>query len=240
MRGLLIIPAYNEAASITPVLERLKDELPSGVDVLVVNDGSKDDTADIVRRTGVLLCDLPCNLGYALALKTGMKYGVQHGYDWMSFMDADGQHRTEDMLELIREYEKGEADMITGSRWMLTGEPGKEVPAGRRTGMLFFSRLASRLTGRKVTDTTSGMKILSPTVAKELVNHHFGDFHSEVIVYLHDRGYKLREHPITVLERTAGTSMYSFHDAVFYPLKNLILILVFKLNSLALKKVKSS
>ena len=234
MSGLVIIPAYNEEATVAQVLHHLRSLLPAGVDVLVVNDCSRDQTAVQAARAGVMVCSLPCNLGYAKALKTGLKYGLSRGYDWFAFMDADGQHRPEDMLRLIGHYESHSADLVIGSRWL-----DKEIRAdsGRRIGMIFFSWLTRKLTGEHLTDTTSGMKIMNRQVAGALLAQNFGDFHSEVIVYLHDRGFKIAESPIVVHERRAGTSMYSFKDAVIYPVKNLILIGIFKLNSWALKKV---
>jgi glycosyltransferase involved in cell wall biosynthesis len=237
MRGLVIIPAYNEAKTIGGVLDSLRAALPTTADILVVDDCSRDDTAHEARKGGIRLCSLPCNLGYTLALKTGLRYGLSRGYEWFAFMDADGQHRPEDMVSLISHFTRANVDLVIGSRWMAGGSQGKTVGSGRRCGMLFFSWLTRTLTGRRLTDTTSGMKIMNSPVAKELLAHNFGDFHSEVLIYLHDRGYSMDEHPITVCERTSGFSMYSLKDVIVYPLKNLILIVIFKLNSWTLRKV---
>jgi glycosyltransferase involved in cell wall biosynthesis len=237
MRGLVIIPAYNEAATIRAVLTDLRSALPPEADILVVNDFSSDDTVAGVRGAGVKLCSLPCNLGYPKALSTGLRYGLDRDYEWFAFMDADGQHRSEDMNALIHHFNSGASDMVIGSRWVKSGRPSGSIAPGRRWGMLFFAWLTQRLTGRNLTDTTSGMKIMNRAVAVELLAHNFGDFHSEVLIYLHDRGFHLEEHPITVRERIAGSSMYSLKDALVYPLKNLILIFIFKLNSWALKRI---
>lgn len=234
MPGLVIIPAYNEAETIQPVLKELVTTLPADVDILVIDDCSGDHTAGRAREMGVMVCSLPCNLGYAKALKTGLKYGLSQKYDWFSFMDADGQHRPEDMNKLIQFFSERSADLVIGSRWI-----DHQIPAdsGRRVGMIFFSWLTRKLTGERITDTTSGMKILNRQIAEALLSQNFGDFHSEIIIFLHDRGFKIEETGIIVHERTSGSSMYSFKDAIFYPVKNLILIAIYKLNSWALKKV---
>lgn len=214
----------------------LKELLQPGVEILVVDDGSKDKTRLEVEKADVLCCALPCNLGYARALTTGLLYGLSHSYEWFAFMDADGQHRSEDMNQVIDFYKREQVDLVVGSRWL--EEKGNQSTVGRRMGMKFFSWLTEKLTGESFTDTTSGMKLMNRKVANELLNQNFGDFHSEIIIYLHDRGYCIKEYPIYVEKRQEGTSMYSFQDVILYPLKNLILIFIFKLNSWTLQRVK--
>jgi glycosyltransferase involved in cell wall biosynthesis len=238
MKGLIIIPAYNEGHSIRTVLEHLKSTLPQELDLVVVNDGSKDNTYQEVISSDTDCLNLPCNLGYTGALKSGLRYGLQKGYDTFGFMDSDGQHRTEDMIALHERFSQNDLDLLVGSRWMNHG-PDESSSTGRRLGMQFFAWLTQKLTSQKFSDTTSGMKMLNRAVAEELLYKNFGDLHAEVLIYLHDRGYRISEHPIVVYEREAGTSMYSLHDAVLYPVKNLILISIFKLNSWTLKRVDS-
>ncbi len=239
MKGLVVIPAYNEAPTIRGVLERLRPVLPAEAEILVVDDGAKDATASEARASGCArVVRLPCNLGYANALRTGLMYGLRGDYAWFAFMDADGQHRPEDMAGLIRAFSGGGADLIIGSRWQHQDIQKAAVPTGRRIGMVFFAWLTRKLTGRRLTDTTSGMKIMNRAVAGELLAHHFGDFHSEILIYLHDRRYRLEEFPIVVHERQAGSSMYSLRDAILYPWRNLILIAIFKLNSWLMGRVR--
>lgn len=238
MKGLIIIPAYNEGPSIRPVLEQLNACLPDELDLVVVNDGSRDETYTEVINTGTKCLNLPCNLGYTGALKSGLRYGIEENYDLFGFMDADGQHRPEDMLALYHDFKNGDQDLIVGSRW-LHQSTGQTSTTGRRIGMQFFSWLAQKLTDQKFSDTTSGMKMMNQNVAKEILHKKFGDLHAEVLIYLHDRGYRISETPIIVHERETGTSMYSFNDALLYPMKNLIFIAIFKLNSWTLKKVSS-
>jgi glycosyltransferase involved in cell wall biosynthesis len=237
MSGLVIIPAHNEEEAVGSFLDELMEHLPQHHGVLIVNDGSSDDTGKVVTQKGFSCCQLPCNLGYTGALKTGLKIGLNQGADWMAFIDSDGQHRPEDLVAMIKKFEDHDIDILLGSRWMEHG-PDQSSSAGRRAGMEFFSWIAQKLTGRRFTDTTNGLKILKPQVAKELCSRNFGDFHAETLIYLHDRGYKIEEHPIVVRARETGQSMYTFKDLVFYPLKNLILIAIFKLNSWTLAKVE--
>lgn len=239
MSGLVIIPAHNEEGAIGDFLDELMPECHELCDILVVNDGSRDNTSNIVKAKHISCCDLPCNLGYTGALKTGLRLGLERKYDWMAFIDSDGQHRPCDLMSMIQRFEEEDLDLLVGSRWLNHG-PDQSSSAGRRAGMEFFSWLSEKMTGRRFTDTTNGLKILRPKVAQELCTRNFGDFHAETLIYLHDRGYRIAEHPIVVRARETGTSMYSFKDLVFYPLKNLILIGIFKLNSWTLAKVERS
>ena len=237
MSGLIIIPAHNEEGAIGAFLDELMATIPAHHSILVINDGSSDNTASIVRNKNVSCCELPCNLGYTGALKTGLQVGLKSGATWMAFIDSDGQHRPCDLRAMIDRFENEDVDMIIGSRWMEHG-PDESSSAGRRAGMEFFSWVTEKLTGRRFTDTTNGLKILNPSVAKELCSRNFGDFHAETLIFLHDRGYQIAEHQIVVRSRETGVSMYSFKDLIFYPLKNLILIAIFKLNSWTLAQVE--
>jgi glycosyltransferase involved in cell wall biosynthesis len=239
MPGLIIIPAHNEEGAIEAFLNELIATIPDQHSILVINDGSSDNTSRIVREKKVSCCDLPCNLGYTGALKTGLQVGLKKDATWMAFIDSDGQHRPCDLNAMIERFESEPVDMIIGSRWMEHG-PDTSSSAGRRAGMEFFSWVTEKLTGRRFTDTTNGLKILSPAIAKELCSRNFGDFHAETLIYLHDRGHQISEHQIVVRARETGISMYSFRDLIFYPLKNLILIAIFKLNSWTLAQVERS
>ena len=237
MSGLIIIPAFNEEGAIGQFLEELLAELPPNARVLVVDDGSKDETYNIVLSYNVSCCRLPCNLGYTGALKTGLLYGLELGVEWMAFIDGDGQHRPSDLKSMVQYFKAGHLDLLVGSRWLEHG-PDQSSAKGRRIGMEFFSWLTEKLTGHRFTDTTNGLKLMNPKVAKELTMRNFGDFHAETLIYLHDRGYRIAEHPIVVRARESGVSMYTFKDLVFYPLKNIILIAIFKLNSWTLAQVE--
>ena len=150
---LLVIPAYNEEKNIERVVDHIKNDFPE-LDYVVVNDGSKDDTAAICRRRGYNFIDLPVNLGLAGGFQTGMKYAYQKGYDCAVQFDADGQHRPEYIAAMIRKIEEGN-DIVIASRFVEEKKPA--------TARMIGSRLittAIRLTsGAKIMDPTSGMRM---------------------------------------------------------------------------------
>ncbi|MBI5878067.1 MAG: glycosyltransferase family 2 protein [Chloroflexi bacterium] len=226
-RTLVIIPAYNEADSITAVLDAVRAEAPT-CDVVVVNDGSADATPALVRAHGVPLLSLPCNLGYARALQTGLRYALERGYGTVVFFDADNQHDARDIGRLTDALAREGADLVIGSRFV---DPAhrratRHSPLGRRIGMWFFSMTTQWASGRRIYDTTSGFKALRASAARELLRVRFVDFHAELLVYMLLLGYRIHEEPIVVRERASGQSMYSLISTFTYPLQTLLLLVI--------------
>jgi glycosyltransferase involved in cell wall biosynthesis len=223
-RILIAIPAYNEAGTIADVVGRVRASLP-GHDLLVVNDGSRDATGRIVEALDAAVATHLCNLGYGRAVQTAIMYALDRGYDALVTLDADGQHQPEQIEGLLREFESGGWDMLIGSRYVETrGYHG--APLGRRVGMQLFSVIVKAVMGRRVYDTSSGLKVIRRTVFAPLAHWHFVDFHAEAIVYLMRLGYRIGEHPVTVAERTQGHSMYTTVNYFKYPLKTSMLVLL--------------
>lgn len=216
-KTLVAIPAYNEEATIADVVARVRRSMPE-FDLLVVNDGSRDKTEQILRREGVLVTTHLCNLGYGRAIQTAIKYALRQGYETLITLDADGQHRPEQILALYEAYCDKVWDCLVGSRYVETHNY-RSAPFGRRVGMQLFSLLTKLATGRRFYDTTSGLKIMRRTVFVPLTEWHFVDFHAEAIVYLTRLGFRVGEHPITIDERRHGESMYSLISHLVYPLK---------------------
>ena len=214
-RVLVAIPAYNEQATIADVVRRVRSSLPE-FDLLVINDGSADSTAEILRSLGVVVATHLCNLGYGRAIQTAIKYAHQLNYDVLITLDADGQHHPEQVYRLYRESREASWDLLIGSRYIETRDYSRE-PIGRRMGMQLFSVVAKLLTGRAIYDTTSGLKVMRRSIFAPLARWHFLDCHAEAIVYLLSLGYRVGESPISVAERTAGHSMYSFASLFQYP-----------------------
>lgn len=223
-RILAVIPAYNEQASIRDVVKRARESLPE-CDLLVVNDGSHDDTGKILHALDVATATHLCNLGYGRAIQTAITYALRGSYDALITLDADGQHHPEQIQGMIREFAKGEWDVLLGSRYV-SSHDYSTAPLGRRIGMGVFSRLVKLVTGQRVYDTTSGLKVMRHTVFDPLTRWHFVDFHAEAIVYLLRLGYRIGEYPITVAERTHGQSMYSALSHLEYPLKTALMVLL--------------
>jgi len=224
-RGLIVVPAYNEERSISRVLDGLAP-YRSDFDVLVVNDGSLDDTEELVKSARVLQAVLPCNLGYSRAVQTGLRFGVRKRYPLVVLFDADGQHDPANLSALVAPLMAGEADLTLGSRY-LSG-PGNRtgLPLARRIGQWVFALLASVMTGRTISDTTSGFKAMTCNVAEEVLRGQFVDMHSELLVYLIRLGFRVKEVPIEVRGREHGESMYSLLSHVVYPFQTALIVLL--------------
>jgi glycosyltransferase involved in cell wall biosynthesis len=223
-RVLVAIPACNEEGTIQQVVGRVRESLPD-FDLLVINDGSRDATAEILERLGVVTATHLCNLGYGRAIQTAIKYALSCEYDVLITLDADGQHHPEQVLSLYRAGQGHNWDVLIGSRYVQTRDYS-EAPLGRRVGMQLFSLLVRAITGHRIYDTTSGLKVIRRTVFEPLTHWHFIDFHAEAIVYLLRLGYSIGEYPITVAERKQGQSMYSLLSHFTYPLKTSLILLL--------------
>ncbi len=217
---LIVIPAYNEEESIATVLQGLSRHAPS-FDRLVINDGSQDATGSIVSNLGERQLRLSSNLGYGRAIQTGLKYALLRGYDIVVTFDADGQHRPEDVPGLVQALIDQNADMVIGSRFI--GDHSYDTAFSRRLGQIVFSKLATFLTHQSIYDTSSGFKAMRKEVCEAVVNATFMDFHIETIVRLSMLGFIIKEVPVHVLERYAGSSMHSFSSVYEYPLRTILL-----------------
>ena len=222
-RVLIVIPAYNEEKTIAAVIEGLRRAVPD-YDRVVVNDGAKDRTGEVVAAMGEKQLWLPCNLGYGNALQTGLKYGLQSGYDVIVSFDGDGQHRPEDVQPVVEALLESGADMVIGSRY--GNGRSYNSPLGRKLGQILFSQLTRLLLGQRIYDTTSGFKAMRAAACAMIVSGVFMDFHTESLVRLSMGGFKVIEHPIMVNERAHGRSMHSIVSAFAYPLQTLLLTVV--------------
>jgi glycosyltransferase involved in cell wall biosynthesis len=206
-RTLVILPALNEEAALSAVLRELALTCPQ-LDVLVVDDGSTDATAEVARAEGVPVAVLPFNLGVGGALQTGFRYAVAHAYDRAVQFDADGQHDPTQVPALLAALDEG-ADLVIGSRFSAP-EPGAEYDVGRfRGGAMGILRLAVRvLSGRRFTDTSSGFRAFSAPLlefyAAEYPNEYLGDT-VEALLLACQAGYAVVEVPVSMRVRAAGT-----------------------------------
>jgi glycosyltransferase involved in cell wall biosynthesis len=223
-RVLVALPAFNEEATIVDVIGNVREALPA-FDVLVVNDGSQDGTEERLKALNVVTATHLCNLGYGRAIQTAIKYALACDYEVLITLDSDGQHQPQQIKDMFRESMANNWDVLIGSRHIKERNYAHS-PLGRRIGMQVFSTLVRLVTGRRVYDTTSGLKVLRRDVFEPLTRWHFVDFHAEAIVYLLRLGYRVGEFPITVAERTHGESMYSFLSHLKYPLKTSLMVLL--------------
>jgi glycosyltransferase involved in cell wall biosynthesis len=234
-RVLVVIPAFNEEATIAEILLGLQEFAPE-FDRLVINDGSKDKTGSIVDEMGEKQLRLPVNLGYGLALQTGLKYGLIQGYQILVSMDADGQHRPEDVKRLVDFMTENAADVVIGSRYC-EGRPYSHQRS-RRIGQLLFSHITKFIIGSRIYDTSSGFKAIRANVCEELVCGTFLDFHTESLVKLNLANYKIIEYPILERERSFGESMHSWTSMFEYPIKTLFLIMVALVDAQLIRKLR--
>src|SRR6478672_11264008 len=160
-RFLAIVPAYNEAGAIAATVAEIHEHAPD-FDVVVVDDGSVDDTARRAQRAGATVISHPFNLGIGGAVQSGYQYALDHGYTVAVQVDGDGQHDARCIPELLAHLRETGLDMVTGSRFLAPDGEGYRSSASRRFGIRIFAGILSRIVGRQVTDPTSGFRMCGP------------------------------------------------------------------------------
>ncbi|MES1254718.1 MAG: glycosyltransferase family 2 protein [Acidobacteriota bacterium] len=223
-RVLVAIPAYNEEATLGQTVNEVRRALP-GFDLLVVDDGSRDATPRVLQQLDVVTATHLCNLGYGRAIQTAIKYAIKGDYDVLITLDADGQHHPSQVRNMYAESVNAQWDVLIGSRHVEAND-AFQAPPGRRLGMHTFSWFVKILSGRRIYDTTSGLKVIKRRVFGALTSWQLGDLHAEAIVYLMGLGYTVGEFPVTMSARTHGASMYTAASHVTYPLKTTVLVLL--------------
>lgn len=202
---LIIVPAFDEAESLPYVLRRLREACPHD-HVLVVDDGSRDGSAEIARSLGALVVSHPQNRGYGAALVSGYRYARERGYERIAQLDADGQHDPAQLRLLWDELSKGHADVVFGSR-MLAGGGHEKTSLPRYLGIHFFAIVGRHLTGRAITDSTSGFAVLNRKALLFLEQNTPDDYPDvNVLVALHLAGIVASEVPVKMSARYSGQS----------------------------------
>jgi len=216
-RVLVILPAFNEEASVANVLQKVRAVLPEA-DRVVVNDCSLDRTSDVARRAGAMVLDLPVNLGIGGAMQTGYRFAAEKGYDFALQVDADGQHDPKEIPLLLNPVLEGKADIVIGSRYL--SETGYKSPVMRRIGSWVFSLAISAIVGKRITDTTSGFRAANQRVIRFYAERYPQDYPEvEAVVMLHRAGLKFMEVPVQMQPRVGGDSSISSLKAVYYMIK---------------------
>jgi glycosyltransferase involved in cell wall biosynthesis len=215
---LIVLPAFNEAGQIATVILAVR-EAAEGADIVVIDDGSEDDTAGEARRAGVAVVRLPLNMGYGVALQTGYKYAGQHGYGYLVQMDADGQHDPSGIATVLERVKSDRCDVCIGSRF-LEGDTYR-IPWARRIGMVVFRRVASKLVGSTITDPTSGFQAMNRRVIEFFTRDSYPvDYpDTDVIVMLHHHGFRVAEAPVVMYPPATGHSIHSGLRPVYYLFK---------------------
>ncbi len=228
MKTLVFIPALNEEASIAGVIADVRAHLPQA-DLLVVDDGSTDQTTRNARSLGVPVALLPFNQGVGAAHQTGFLYALRGGYEICGQLDGDGQHPAAELARLVSEVEKGRADIVVGSRFHDPGVDGSEFRStfSRRIGQRVFRRMVNASTRQSFTDTTSGMRALNRramTLFSERYSPEFAEVES--LQRAIRQGLKIEELQVQMLPRTGGESFLTPMRSLYYIFKTMIVLLV--------------
>ncbi|HEY6194647.1 MAG TPA: glycosyltransferase family 2 protein [Candidatus Eisenbacteria bacterium] len=219
-RVLVIVPAHNEEQSLPATLAEVRSRAP-GVDLLVVDDGSRDETARAAGAAGVPVLRHAVNLGVGGALQTGFRWAYEHGYDVAVQLDADGQHDPAFLPALLAPVLEGRCDVAIGSRFVAAS--GYRAPWNRRLGMLLFSGVVRLALGRAIADTTSGFRAYNREVMRVCQHDFPKDFpDAPLLIALARRGFRIDEVPVTMRDRKAGESFYTLGKQLYYPYKNLL------------------
>ena len=225
MRVLIVVPAFNEEECLPASLAELA-RFVSPRNIVVVDDGSTDGTAQAARNAGIPVLVLPLNTGVGGALQTGFRYALEEGFDVAVQFDADGQHDPSDLQALLEPLVEGRAELAIGSRF-LAGSGDYRAPLPRRLGMFFFSLLTSLVLGRKLSDTTSGLRAYGWRVMRLCLDYFPQDFpDAPLLIWLARNGVPWVEVPVRMRPRLAGRSFYTFTRSLYYPYKTILASLI--------------
>lgn len=216
MKILAIIPAYNEEEGLEQVADQFRDI--DFVDILLVNDGSKDHTSELGRKLGFNVIDLPCNLGIGGAVQTGYKFAWENNYDIAIQVDGDGQHNPSYIKDLIKPLNDGIADLVIGSRYLK--KEGFQSSFMRRAGIHYFSFLIHLLEKKRITDPTSGFRACNRKVIELFSNRYPHDYpEPESIACLLRNNFSIEEVPVIMNERLGGRSSITSLKSIYYMIK---------------------
>jgi glycosyltransferase involved in cell wall biosynthesis len=232
-RIMVVCPAFNEAGAITGVVHEIRSCLPDA-QVVVVDDGSTDETANLARAAGARVIELPFNLGVGAALRTGLLAGLREGVDAVVQCDADGQHPPQAIAGLVAAL--ADADIVIGARW--AGEGDYEARGPRRWAMRLLAAAMTRVHGHRFTDVTSGFRAFGPralpVLAVELPPEYLGDT-LDALVIAKINGLRVVQVPVAMRARTTGVASHKPFRAALY-LARAVLVLLLSLARLIRRK----
>lgn len=221
MRLIVLLPAYNEAQRISGVIQRVREVLPHA-NVVVVDDGSTDDTAVRAREAGALVLRLPANQGYGVALQTGYTYASEVGADLVVQLDADGQHDPASIPGLLKGLEDPNVSVVIGSRFL--ADECYQIPFARRVGQVLFRSILNFLTRKKFTDPTSGFQAIRGSALWFFTSDAFPvDFpDADVLLMLSMAGINVKEVPASFRASPRGkVTLHSGIRPFYYVVKML-------------------
>ena len=224
MKKIIIIPAYNEEENIERTVNAIQKSA-QGFDYVIINDCSTDNTRKICEEKEFNIVNLPINLGIGGAVQTGYKYAYENGYDVAVQVDGDGQHDPEFLNTMADYLIEHQVDMVIGSRFI--EKKGFQSSITRRMGIQFSSKLIKVLTGKKITDPTSGLRMIGRNVMEIFSEDYPRDYpEPESIVAVLRKNMKIEEIPVVMLERQGGVSSISPKKSIYYMIKVTLAILI--------------
>lgn len=215
-----VIPAFNEEDNIADVVDSINAIKSSFflIHPIVVNDCSSDSTFEVITSLDCVALNLPINLGIGGAVQSGFKYAYQHNYDYVIQVDGDGQHPVKEIEKMYLELLEVNYDVIIGSRFIL--KEGFQSSVMRRFGITYFMWLNSILLGLKITDCTSGFRLINSKTLKLFCNYYPDEYpEPEAIVFMKLSGLSIGEIPVQMNERQGGVSSISFISSIYYMIK---------------------
>jgi glycosyltransferase involved in cell wall biosynthesis len=214
MRKAAVVPAYNEEASIGSVVADIRAFDP-GFEIVVVDDGSTDATAELARRAGATVLSLPYNLGIGAAVQTGLQYAAENDFDLAVQIDGDGQHDSQELDKLLVPVLSGRADFAVGTRF--GGERRYRASVTRRIGIVLFAGVVSLIIRQRVTDTTSGFRAMNRRAIRLFAADYPHDYPEvEATVLVHRHGLRLVEVPVAMRRRANGRSSITPFRSLYY------------------------
>ncbi|QCQ15391.1 glycosyltransferase family 2 protein [Microbacterium sp. RG1] len=218
VRTLIIVPAWNESRNVGNTVREILHILP-GVDIVVVDDGSTDDTARVAADAGARVLSLPFNMGVGGAMRTGFTYAQRHGYQQAIQVDADGQHDPKDIVRVLEGLES--ADISIGARFADTGD--YEVRGPRRWAMRFLASVLSNVAGTRLTDVTSGFRAANARAIDQYVRYYpaeyLGDTVDSLVNAVHS-GLTVKQIPVSMRPRQHGNPSQNPVGAAIYLLRS--------------------
>lgn len=215
---LFVIPTHNEEKNIKNVINDINKSIKNA-DIVVVNDYSADRTKEIVEKENVTLLDMPFNVGYSMAIQTGLKYAFYNNYDYVIQLDGDGQHIPREAIKLLNKMNETDADIVIGSRFL--EKTSYKHPLFRRIGTKIFQIMIKIFCKKKITDSTSGFQCLNRRVIERYAKiggyPEFPD--ANLIMEMLLEGYKIEEVSVIMKESNTGVSM---HGGIYKPMKYMI------------------
>lgn len=223
-RTIVIVPAYNEEESIGTLVAEIRERYPE-LDILVIDDGSVDRTAQVARASGAIVLPLPCNLGVGGAVQAGFAYASDFNYDYALRCDGDGQHPPESLGVLLKEIRKNEVDLVIGSRH-LSDQKYRNTML-RSFGIRGLALLLSRICRKRVTDPTSGFQALNRPLLYFFARRYPTDYpEPEALALMRRQGYDFTEVAVPFRARTTGTSSIDTWDTLYYIIKVFLALVV--------------